>query len=103
MPAVFSRVSETFIADHARALAPGRTMLVCMDSVSAQRFAHQPPLTRLAEFFRARNVTVVLGEFDDMEPMLDPHRRLPHANPLHRPRRAKVKLGLANIAYNMCA
>ncbi len=31
----FNQVSETFIADHARALAPGRTVLVCRDSVGA--------------------------------------------------------------------
>jgi glycosyltransferase involved in cell wall biosynthesis len=104
----FSRVSETFIADHARALAPGHTVLVCMDSVGAERFgcpvlshidpAFAPTRTdralhavlprlrrafgygpalarsdrmRLAEFFRAQKVTVVLGEFGDMGPLLD--------------------------------
>jgi colanic acid/amylovoran biosynthesis glycosyltransferase len=103
----FNRVSETFIADHARALAPGRTVLVCMDSVGAERFgcpvlSHLNPTyaqsgvdraldallrrsrrafgygpilartdrMRLAEFFRTQNVTVVLGEFGNMGPLV---------------------------------
>ena len=32
----FSLLSETFIADHARRLAPGRTVLVCQDSRGAE-------------------------------------------------------------------
>jgi glycosyltransferase involved in cell wall biosynthesis len=36
----FSQVSETFIEDHARNLAPGRTVLVCMDGTRAERFGH---------------------------------------------------------------
>jgi colanic acid/amylovoran biosynthesis glycosyltransferase len=34
----FSQVSETFVADHARTLAPGRTVLVCQDSRGAEAF-----------------------------------------------------------------
>ena len=36
----FNQVSETFVADHARALAPGRTVLVCQDGRGAERFGH---------------------------------------------------------------
>ncbi len=34
----FDVVSETFIADHVRTLAPGRTVLVCRDGTGAERF-----------------------------------------------------------------
>lgn len=34
----FNQVSETFVADHARTLAPGRTVLVCEDSRGAETF-----------------------------------------------------------------
>jgi glycosyltransferase involved in cell wall biosynthesis len=34
----FDAVSETFIADHVRTLAPGRTVLVCRDSRGAERY-----------------------------------------------------------------
>ena len=36
----FNEVSETFVADHARALAPGRTVLAPGDSRGAERFGH---------------------------------------------------------------
>lgn len=36
----FNQVSETFVADHVRRLAPGRTVLVCQDGVGAERFGH---------------------------------------------------------------
>ena len=42
----FSKASETFIAHHARALAPGRTVLVCFDGANAERFGH-PVLSHL--------------------------------------------------------
>lgn len=34
----FSQVSETFIADHVRRLAPGRTVLICQDGQGAEGF-----------------------------------------------------------------
>ena len=36
----FNQVSETFVADHARALMPGATVLVCQDGRQAERFGH---------------------------------------------------------------
>ena len=36
----FNQVSETFVADHARALMPGATVLVCQDGRRAERFGH---------------------------------------------------------------
>jgi colanic acid/amylovoran biosynthesis glycosyltransferase len=36
----FSQTSETFIAHHARSLAPGHTALVCMEGQGAERFGH---------------------------------------------------------------
>jgi colanic acid/amylovoran biosynthesis glycosyltransferase len=36
----FNQVSETFVADHARALSPGATVLVCQDGRRAERFGH---------------------------------------------------------------
>ena len=36
----FNQVSETFVADHARALLPGATVLVCQDGAGAERFGH---------------------------------------------------------------
>ena len=38
----FNQVSETFVADHVAALAPGRTVLVCQDGTGAER--HGRPL-----------------------------------------------------------
>jgi colanic acid/amylovoran biosynthesis glycosyltransferase len=34
----FNQVSETFVADHVRSLAPGRTVLICRDGRGAERF-----------------------------------------------------------------
>jgi glycosyltransferase involved in cell wall biosynthesis len=34
----FNQVSETFVADHVRELAPGATVLVCQDGADADRF-----------------------------------------------------------------
>ena len=34
----FNQVSETFVADHVRELAPGATVLVCQDGRDAERF-----------------------------------------------------------------
>ncbi len=42
----FNQVSETFIADHARRLAPGRTVLVCQDSRGAEAYGY-PVLSHL--------------------------------------------------------
>jgi colanic acid/amylovoran biosynthesis glycosyltransferase len=36
----FGQVSETFIADHVRRLAPGRTVLVCQDGRGAEGFGY---------------------------------------------------------------
>ena len=36
--ASFGQVSETFVADHVRTLAPGRTVLVCQDGAGAEAF-----------------------------------------------------------------
>lgn len=36
----FNQVSETFVADHARALAPEGTILLCQDGRKAERFGH---------------------------------------------------------------
>ena len=43
----FNQVSETFVADHARALRPGRTVLVCGDSRGAERFG-RPVLSHVS-------------------------------------------------------
>ena len=43
----FSLLSETFIADHARRLAPGRTVLVCQDGRGAEAYGY-PVLSHLA-------------------------------------------------------
>lgn len=43
----FNQVSETFVADHVRTLAPGRTVLVCQDGAGAAGFGC-PVLARLA-------------------------------------------------------
>lgn len=43
----FNLLSETFIADHARRLAPGRTVLVCRDSRGAEAYGY-PVLSHLA-------------------------------------------------------
>lgn len=42
----FNQVSETFVADHAANLAPGHTVLVCNNSLGAERFGH-PVLSHL--------------------------------------------------------
>lgn len=42
----FNQVSETFIADHARKLAPGHTILVCQDSRGAEAYGY-PVLSHL--------------------------------------------------------
>lgn len=42
----FNAVSETFIADHARSLAPGRTVLVCQDSRGTEAYGY-PVLSHL--------------------------------------------------------
>lgn len=42
----FNQVSETFIADHAANLAPGATVLICKNSLGAERFGH-PVLSHL--------------------------------------------------------
>lgn len=42
----FNGVSETFIAGHARSLAPGRTVLVCQDSRGAEAYGY-PVLSHL--------------------------------------------------------
>ena len=41
-----------------------------MLAILAPRFSRVSDCMRLAEFFRAQNVTVVLGEFGDMGPMI---------------------------------
>lgn len=42
----FCQASETFVIHHVRTLAPGATVLVCFDSVGAERFGH-PVLSHL--------------------------------------------------------
>lgn len=46
----FNAVSETFIADHARTLAPGHTVLVCRDSLGAEQYG-APVLSQVAPEF----------------------------------------------------
>ena len=48
----FNQVSETFIADHVRTLAPRRTVLVCRDSRGAEAFGC-PVLSHVAPDFTA--------------------------------------------------
>lgn len=43
----FNAVSETFIADHARHLAPGATVLICQDSIGSETYGY-PVLSHLA-------------------------------------------------------
>ena len=43
----FNLLSETFIADHARRLAPGRSVLVCQDSRGSEAYGY-PVLSHLA-------------------------------------------------------
>ena len=89
----FNLVSETFIADHARRLAPGRTILICQDSRGAEAYGlpvlshlqadpaatlaarlrrrFGPPLgagdaRRLAAFLKAQGATVMLAEYGPM-------------------------------------
>ncbi len=89
----FNQVSETFIADHARKLAPGRTVLVCQDSRGAEAYGlpvlshlqsepagklaarlrrrFGPPLAagdarRLAAFLEAQGASVMLAEYGPM-------------------------------------
>lgn len=48
----FNQVTETFIADHARFIAPGRTVLICNDSRGAEAFGY-PVLSHLQSGFMA--------------------------------------------------
>ena len=48
----FNQISETFVDDHARNLAPGRTALVCMDGTGAERYGH-PVLSHLNPAYAA--------------------------------------------------